>query len=278
VIETESPARPTRVEAAPGAPAPTRTLVPHEHGAYGQLVMPLVTALAVARPTAAALALGAALVVAFVAHESLLVVLGQRGKRALEGDGPRARRVLAILGAAALALGAAGLALAPPRARMALALPIALGAAVAGLVLRRQEKTIAGETLVAAALSSGGLVVALAGGASLRVALACWIAWVLAFAAATLAVQVILVRARSKGRRDPGLSHAAATVVLVAGAFAAASGAALPWTAAIAVLPTAALSLAVCLARFSPKRLRELGWAMIGSSALTMLILIAGLR
>ncbi len=277
VIETQSRAPAPRV-AVPAEPAPTRTLVPHEHGAYGQLIMPLVTALAVARPTPAALALGAALVVAFVAHESLLVVLGQRGKRALEGDGPRARRVLAILGSVTIVVGAAGLVLAPPPARVALALPIVLAAAVAWLVLRRREKTIAGETVVAAALASGGLVVALAGGASVRIAVACWIAWVLAFAAATLAVQVILVRARSKGRRDPGLSHAAATVVLVAGAFAAAAGAALPWTAAVAVLPTAALSLVVCLARISPKRLRELGWAMIGSGVATMVILVAGLR
>jgi hypothetical protein len=77
---------------------PTRTLVPHEHGAYGQLAMPLLTALALGRPGAASLLLTYAIVVAFVAHESLLVVLGQRGKRALEADAPRARRVLAILG------------------------------------------------------------------------------------------------------------------------------------------------------------------------------------
>ncbi len=268
--------RPTATTPAP--PAPTRTLVPHEHGAYGQLAMPLVTALAIAPPTIASVALAGALVVAFVAPESLLVVVGQRGKRALEADGPRARRLLAGLGAVALLLGGAGVALAPAVARTALAIPLALGTIVAWLVVRRREKTVLGEMTVAAALSSGGLVVALAAGSPPRVAFACWTTWVLAFATATLAVQVILVRARSKGRRDPGLAYGAATAFLVGAAFVAAWGSALPWPAAVALLPTALLSLVVCLARVSPRRLRELGWTMIGSSVVTMAILIAGMR
>ncbi len=259
------------------APTPTRTLVPHEHGAYGQLAMPLLTALAIGRPRAGALLLTAGIVLAFLAHESLLVVLGQRGKRALEADAPRARRLLVRLGGLAAAAVLAGVKLAPPPARAALALLALLSAAVALLVLRRLEKTIAGEVTVGCALASGGLVVALAGGAPLAWALACWITWTLAFAIATLAVQVVLLRARSRGARDPGRSHALASGVLLAGAFALAA-AGLPLAAPIALLPIASLSIAVCLARFSPKRLRELGWAMVGSSALTMVLLVAGLR
>jgi hypothetical protein len=94
--------------------APQRTLVPREHGAYGQLAMPLLTALAIGRPGISALALTAAVVLAFVAHEPLLVAVGQRGPRALELDGARARRRLVWLGALVLACGALGLALAPP--------------------------------------------------------------------------------------------------------------------------------------------------------------------
>jgi hypothetical protein len=259
-------------------PAPTRTLVPHEHGAYGQLVMPLVTAYAVGSFTAAAVALGAAFVLAFVAHESLLVVLGQRGKRALEADGPRARRLLFLLGGLALLSGVVGVLVAPPLARLAL-LPIAALAVLIGwLVARRLEKTLAGEILVAATLSSAGLAVALAGHAPLSWALACWITWTLAFAVATLAVQVILVRARSKGRSDPGLVHALVSALLLVGAFVASAVAGLPRAAPLALVPTALLSMAVCVGRFSPKRLRELGWAMVGSSVLTMVILVAGLR
>jgi hypothetical protein len=267
------------LETAPSPVAsPQRALVPREHGAYGQLAMPLLTALAIGRPGAAALLLTAATVLAFVAHESLLVVTGQRGRRALEVDGPRARRTLALLGGLALAAGAIGVALAPPAARAALPLPAVLVVAVGWLVVRRLEKTIAGEILVGAALSSGGLVVALAGGAGVREGVACWLTWVLAFGAATLAVQVVLERARSKGRRDPGLAHAGAALLLVAVAVAGSALAGLPWAAPVALVPTALLSLVVCLARFSPRRLRELGWAMVGSSVLTMVLLVAGLR
>jgi hypothetical protein len=260
------------------APEPTRTLIPHEHGAYGQLILPLVTAYAVGGVTAGAVLLGAAFVLAFVAHESLLVVLGQRGKRALEADAPRARRLLLALGGLAVIAGAAGVLLAPAAARAALLLPLALSAVVGWLVARRREKSLAGEIVVAAALSSAGLAVALAGGAPLSWAIACWVTWTLAFAVATLAVQVILVRARSKGRSDPGLVHAAVSALLLAGAFAASALAGLPRAAPLALVPTAALSIAVCVSRFSPRRLRELGWAMVGSSIVTMLILVAGLR
>lgn len=259
------------------APPSRRSMLPHEHGAWGQLAMPLLTALAIARPTPAALALTAAVVLAFVAHEPALVLLGQRGRRVKDEEGGRARRWLAATGGLAAVLGAAGVVLAPPAARLALAVPAALAAAVALLVVRRLEKTVAGEIAVAAALASAGLAVALAGGASLEHAFAAALAWILAFGAATLAVQVILVRVRSKGARDPGRLHAVLSALLAAVAVAL-SAAGLPAALAWATLPTAAFSIVVCLGSFSPKRLRELGWAIVGSSVVTLVILVVGLR
>ena len=267
-----------QIASATSSPPSGRALVPREHGAYGQLAMPLLTALAIGRPGLASVTLSASVVLAFVAHESLLVVLGQRGKRALETDGPRARRLLGLLGTLSALSGALGIALAPAAARWALLLPAALALAVGWLVLRRLEKTAAGEMVVAAALSSCGLAVALAGGASLASSIACFFTWVLAFVAATLAVQVVLIRARSKGRSDPGRTDAAIVATLLAGSFAAVPLAGLPGAAPLALAPSALLSAAVCLSRFSPKRLRELGWAMVGSSLLTMALLVAGLR
>lgn len=254
-----------------------RSMLPHEHGAWGQLAMPLLTALAIGRPGAAPLLLTAAVVLAFVAHEPLLVVLGQRGRRAQSEDGRRARAWLAWLGAAALATGLAGIALAPEAARLALLLPAVLAAVVGWLVSRRLEKTVLGEITVASALASAGWAVALAGGATQEAALAALLAWILAFAAATLAVQVILVRVRSKGARDPGRRHAALSALLGLAA-AALSLAGFPAALALAVAPTVAFSVAICLLRVSPKRLRELGWALVGSSVVTLAILVAGLR
>jgi hypothetical protein len=87
----------------------------------------------------------------------------------------------------------------------------------------------------------------------------------------------VLARARTKGARDPGRLHAALAATLVA-AGAALSAAGMPAALAVAVLPTAALSIAVCLGSVSPKRLRELGWGLVGSSTLTLVILVVGLR
>ncbi len=260
----------------PAAP-PRRSMLPHEHGAWGQLAMPLLTAFALGRPTASGLALAAAVVLAFLAHEPAIVLLGQRGRRARDEDGARALRWLLVTGALGAIAGAAGIALAPPLARLALAVPALLGVAIVALVLARREKTVAGETAVAAALASSGAAVALAGGAEPARAVAAAAAWTLGFVAATLAVQVILVRVRSKGARDPGRLHAALAALLVA-AGVALSLAGLPAVLAWATLPTAVVSIAVCLARFSPRRLRELGWALVGSSTLTLVILVVGLR
>ena len=74
-----------------------RSLMPREHGAYGQLALPLLTALFSGRPTAAAFLYSTAAVFAFFAHEPLLVLLGQRGSRAFRELGARARLRLTLL-------------------------------------------------------------------------------------------------------------------------------------------------------------------------------------
>src|SRR5512137_532702 len=126
--------------------APTkRSLLPHEHGAYGQVALPLACALALGRPGAAAVLLAAGAFAGFLSYEPLLVAVGSRGRRALEEDGARARRLAAGLLAAAVALAGAGFLLATPAARLASAVPPALAAAVALLVRFRLERTVAGE-------------------------------------------------------------------------------------------------------------------------------------
>jgi hypothetical protein len=44
-----------------------------------------------------------------------------------------------------------------------------------------------------------------------------------------------------------------------------------------ATVPTVLLSIAVCLGRFSPRRLRQLGWGIVASSAVTLALLVAWL-
>ncbi|HUL57974.1 MAG TPA: YwiC-like family protein [Anaeromyxobacteraceae bacterium] len=274
-MDTTTPA-PVPSSGSPAAAPPA--LVPREHGAYGQLAMPILSGLALGRPGAAAFALAAAFVLAFVAHEPLLVLLGQRGTRMRTQEGARAARLLAALGALVAASAAAGVALAPQAARAALALPAGLGAAVAVLLWRRLEKTAPGEILVAAALSSCGAVVALAGGATHLGAWTLFVTWVLAFTAAIVSVRSVLRLMRTRGTSDRRPLAAALVVLLLAGAFLLAARTGLPLAAPVALMPMAVAAVVLCVVQVPPRRLQAAGWAIVGASTATLVLLVAGLR
>ena len=53
-------------------------LVPREHGAYGSLILPMVTGMAIGRPSHAAVALAAAAAAVFLSHEPAIVLTGGR--------------------------------------------------------------------------------------------------------------------------------------------------------------------------------------------------------
>lgn len=256
--------------------ADSRSLLPQEHGAWGQLAMPLLAGLAILRPTLPAALLAAATVLAFLAHEPWLVAIGHRGERARQEDGPRALRAMVGLLAAAAVTGGAGLWLSPPTVRVAALLPAALACAVILLVLLERERTVPGELAVSAALASSGGLVALASGGSLRLAATVFATWALAFASTVFAVQTVLLRARSRGERDPGPLHALAVAATGAGGTALALAAGLGWIVPAAVLPTAALSLLVCLWRPPAARLRLLGWSLVAATTASLLVLLGG--
>ena len=257
---------------------PEPSLLPREHGAWGQLAMPLVTGLALGRPGAAALLLAAAVALAFLAHEPLLVVLGQRGRRVKDALGVRALRRLVLLGAGAGAAGIAALALAPPAVRLAALAPAALALPVVPLVAARLEKTVAGELLVAAALSACAAPVALASGAPAAWGWGAAATWFLSFAAATLPVQATLLWARTKGARELRPLAAAGAAAIGGGALALGAVGILPWPAAIAVLPTAVAAVTVAVARVRPQQFTRVGWSLVGASVAALAVLVAGFR
>ena len=259
------------------APDPSprpRSLLPQEHGAWGQLAMPLLSALLVASVTPAALLLTGATVLGFLAHEPALLLIGHRGFRARDEAGPRARRWLARLLPGAAACGALGLWLAPVAARWAMLVPLLLTAAVAGFVLARRERTIPGELTVVTALASSGFAVALAAGAPLPVAAAATATWVLAFATSVFAVRVVLARSLSRGTVELGLRNGLAVLLIGAGGAAVAWRLGLGSVVGLAVAPTALLSLLVCLLPFSARQLKTLGWGLVASSTATLLLLV----
>jgi len=261
-----------------GVPAPQkRSLIPHEHGAYGQIVLPLVLGLSLGRPSLPALLLALGSFAAFLAYEPLLVAWGHRGQRAREADGSRARRAAAGLLLLAAGLGAAGFFLAPALARWAALVPPLLAGLVAVLVWRDLERTAIGEIFVATALSSAGYPVALAAGAAPAAAASAWVAWILAFACATLSVQALLGRARAASP-GAGLRWAAGIASLEALAIGMAARTVVPWTVPLAVSPVALAALLLVVLRVPPRQLKRAGWTLLSATVAAFALLVVGLR
>jgi hypothetical protein len=255
------------------APSSIRSLLPKEHGAYGQLMLPLATALLCARPTAPAFLFAAAAVLAFFAHEPLLVLLGHRGPRALREDGARARLRVVLLAACSLVGAAVALALSDRAARLSLLLPIG-GAAIVGIAIwRKQERTDWGEVAAAAALSASSLPVAVAGGVSPRLAVAAWGVWSLGFGLVTLALRRA-IHGRKAAKHDAAWTLTLTSLLLCACALIACSTRAM----ALAAAPTVGFALGLLLVPPAPKRLRRIGWLLVMSSIATGLLLVRALR
>ena len=252
-------------------------LIPREHGAYGQLVFPLATALAIGRPTVGAVALAAAGVAAFLGHESLLVVLGQRGARAGREQCAEALRTLAWLGTIAVATSVAALILLNPLARWALALPAVIALQLAIAVFSGRERTYTGEILAAATLSAISVPVAIGGGATLRAAFTVFAVFVAIFSVATTAVHAIIVRGgHPTGPRR--LVSAAVTLAAIAALYLLVRAGFVYSIAAWAAVPVSVLGLYLVINPPSPRQLRLVGWSLVAATATTSLLLIVALR
>ena len=236
-----------------------RSFLPREHGAYGQLALPLVAALAMGHPSVAAGLLAVAAIGAFVGHEPLLVLLGQRGSRARREDGRRALVLCAGLSAGALVAAGIAVALAPGVLR-ALALAAGLGALALAVVVLGREKTLLGEGIAASALAAAAMPVAEASGVAHAQALGAWAAWSLGFAAVTCAV-----RAVASGCKDRPAAWRLAPVVALAGV--AGALAALVPSPGVAALPLVDVAVVIAARPPAPRRLPQVGWALMVTSA-----------
>jgi hypothetical protein len=238
-----------------------RSLAPKEHGAYGQLALPLFVSMVLGEARALSWLVVLASVAAFFAHEPLLLVLGQRGKKAQRTQSARARSKLYVL----LAIG--GIASAIVVVSGSWSVRIALGANfVAALgalwfIVRRRERSTAGELWIAATLPSVVLPIGLLHGLPWSTVIGLYGSFALAFAAGIIGVRAIISDFKSGAR----WSGTVALVALAGGVCAlgvlsvpAALGAASYWTA-------------VCLLRLvrpSPRHLRQVGWTLVGASLL----------
>ena len=251
----------------------SRSLWPREHGAYVQLLVPVVTSLLATGVSwaAAAIAFGAGC--AFLAAEPLRVVLGARGARIREVAGTRARTRLALLAAGAMTAGGIGLALAPGAALYLTLLLAPLAGFVIVAVRRGTVQTVPGECVAAITLAGAGAPVAVAGGMDARDALVIWFGWSLAYATTVIAVHHVIARHR---RASSAVPARAAIIVALVSAVLAASVLAVPamWFAC----PLAIVALIVFVWPPRATRLRAVGIAFLASSILSAVCAISASR
>lgn len=246
--------------APPGAQRPPRSMAPREHGAYGQLVFPIATALGCGSPKLAAFLLVGGEFAAFAAHEPALVLSGQRGRRALREGAPRAKvRLVASLALAAL-LGAAGLALAPRSAAVAALAPAVLATFLARLAVTGREKTLVGELAAATAFGAAAAPIGIAAGLAPHAAFRIAALWALGLVASTIAVRGVTSLLNAARTRA---FAAVAAIVPLAVAWRPLGPAETGGMAAV-VLPAAAF--AVLLAQPTRRRMPRVGWSLVVAS------------
>ena len=253
-------------------------LLPREHGAYGQLALPLVTALGAAGVTGPGLLLVASAVAAFIAHEPASILLGRRGGRARRTLGTAATRWLVTCGAIAAAAGTIAFVWLE-EARWSLAVPAVPAVLLGVATIRGHEKSWHGEVAAAATFSAMAMPVAMAAGMPPRLAAAIAIPFTLLFVAGTLAVRTVILRVRGGGDLRATSVTRRSTVAVTAG-----GGACLTFLCALGVLPLAALvaatpglmvALAIVTRPPQPTRLRPIGWTLVAVAVFAAAILAA---
>lgn len=252
--------------------------LPKEHGAYGQLTMPLVTSLAAGGVSMGGLLLTVGAVAAFVAHEPAAILLGLRGVRARRVDGGTALRVLAVCAGIAALAGILSILAMEREDRWSISVPLLPAVLLAVTTARGREKSWYGE--IAASLAFAGLAipVSMAAGVSLADAAAVAVPFALLFMTSTLAVRTVILRVRAGGNER-------ATAITRRSVFAitAAAAGVLAWLATAEILPASTLLsttpglLAACAISARPPQptaLRAVGWTLVAVSLVTAVLVI----
>jgi hypothetical protein len=252
-------------------------LLPREHGAYAQLGFPLLSGLALGVPGAASWLFVASAALLFAANEPLVLMLGGRGKRLQAELAIAARRRLFILAAMGAATGIAALWLAPAHSRWLALIPVAFASFLVPMVLSKKLKTLPGEVVAAAAFSAMHLPVAAAGGVAGTMLWGPPLMWFVTTIVANLCVHAI--KSRVTGL-TPWVVPMASWLALVAFLLMVAAWLWVPDCRALALaaaLPLAAVALVNRLA-LSPKKLKRVGWTVVGANLLALLVLVAAVK
>jgi hypothetical protein len=255
------------------------SLFPKEHGAYGQITFPIVTAFLVAGVSISGLLLATAVLAGFLAHEPASILFGTRGARVQRDLRQRAITGLACTLVIGIAAGVGALLTMPVALRWSLAAPLAPALVLVVATARGREKSWEGEVAAALAFSAAAVPVALSAGAPLETAAAVAIPFALLFVASTLAVRVVILRVRGGG--DPHATTATRRAALfVAGGGAAAlavlaAAGVLAASVLVAAAPGLLIAASIAMHPPAPTHLRALGWTLVAMSFVTAAIVVA---
>ena len=246
------------------------SFMPREHGAYAQLGISLLAALALVPLSGRAWAQGLATALVFLASEPFLVLQGRRGEATRIQGGREARRRIWIY--CALILLALALAWQGATLRQGLSLlpGLVLGVLLLGLFLARREHSALGELLAAVAFALAALPVAFLGGIPPAKAVTLALGLAALNGLGTTLVRAFLVSQRHATARGTQVLPVLLGLGLTFGTLASP----LPRLMAMAALPLTMASLWVMAAPPSPKQLRTLGWVLTAGSGLGALMLV----
>jgi hypothetical protein len=248
-------------------------LIPREHGAYAELLVPLLTALVLAHARPAAWLLAGSAVFLFLLHEPVVLLAGHRGERRAQELSASARWAVFGLGLGALVLLGAGVWLSSVEVWRWLCAPLVLGAGAGLVLMARHEHTASGELLAAYALSSWCLPVMATLPRPWSEVLWTGLCFAGIFTASTLAVRATIAASKRGGQGSPwvraGVGVGGLAVILLGLALALR----VPALAMAAPAPPFIVSLAVCVVGPHPRNLRRIGWSFAAASLLTALLI-----
>ena len=264
--------------------ATERRMIPREHGAYAELLFPIVTVFLGGSPTMASWLLAVGAIAAFLANEPLLVLVGQRGTRLQRSEGDRAKRALLIFSMFALLAGVSGIVMAPRPAQLAVVLPALLGGTLILLAVQGLERSVFGETLAAAALSATAVPIGLSAGLDLTASLAIALIWAVTALLGTSVVRLTVSRTKAKTEDEERTVALKRTLLIAACVFVIAVGVVAPfgsrlglWVIAGAV-PVALVVMVMAALRPTARRLRLMGWSLVAANLVSLIAVVTTLK
>ncbi len=261
-----------------------RKMVPREHGAYAELLFPIVTVFLGGVPTTSTWLLAIGAIACFLANEPLLVLFGQRGTRMKREESDHAKRALLIFFLVALGAGVAGLLLAPTVVQYAVAVPLALGVGLVMLAVQGLERSMMGEGLAATTLSSIAIPLGLSANLGLTEALAVALIWLVTSLLGTAVVRLTVARTKAKTGEDLArirfkrVSLVLMCLVVIAVGVAAPYGSRVGLWVLAAAVPVAVVVLAMAVLRPTARRLRLMGWSLVAANLCSLIAVVTTLK